>query len=188
MTTKAKKTDGAKQSRKTATTLKTAAPVAASETSETSMPTTATTVVEATTVQKETKMENFTLVRGTTSKNGKRIQFTNPALPRNLVLPVSLFANGAPESLTLSGEGFRTRNADEQAKAEARNAKRAAKGLKPVMTPQERLARLTASAAKRAAQMERAQKAAAKLAAKLGVEAPSGAIAEAAPATEGATV
>lgn len=135
--------------------------------------TTAMTSPEQKSIQKETQMD-FTLVRGNVSKSGKKITFSNPALVRGLVFPVAVFGEtGAPESLTLSGVGFKTRNADEQAKAEARNAKRIAKGQKPKATPQERALQLEARAAKLQAKLERAQKASAKLAAKLGTVAPA---------------
>jgi hypothetical protein len=118
-----------------------------------------------------TKMD-VTLVRGKISKSGKKVQFSNPALIRSLVFPVAVFGATIPESLSLSGE-FATRSADEQAKAEARNAARAAKGLKPKATPAERQAQLEARSAKLQAKLARAQAAAAKLATKLGTAAPA---------------
>jgi hypothetical protein len=188
--------------KKTKKAAQTAEPVTATQTTETA-------VAPATAEQKETTMEtqtaqttpangngsgNFTLVRGSLSKNGKKVTFSNPALTRGLTFPLSAFVgNAAPESLTLSGAGFKTRSAEEQAKTEARNAKRVAKGQKPVLTPAERLERLQKSAAKRQAQLERATKSAMKLAARLGVampgaEAPAAAAAPAsAPAADAGT-
>ena len=112
---------------------------------------------------------SFTLTRGKVSKNGKRAQYTSSTLPIAVTLPARLFAGKTlPESFSLDTSAFLTMSADEQARAEARNARRAEKGLKPKATPEERKAKLDARIAKTQAKLDRARKAAEKLAGRSG--------------------
>src|SRR6266705_302551 len=115
------------------------------------------------------KHMSLVLARGKVGKSGKKAMFTSPALRRGISVPSAIFAGGVfPETLALEGDGFVTLGEEEQKKAEARNAKRAEKGLKPKLTPQERAIQLTARQAKLEAKLKRAQEASAKLAKRLG--------------------
>lgn len=115
------------------------------------------------------KIMDVTLTRGKVSKSGKKAQYRSVALVRAVVLPLALFAAGVfPETVTLSGTEFATVGADEQAKAEKRNADRVAKGLKPKATPAELLQKETARTAKLQAKLDKANARAQKLAAKVG--------------------
>jgi hypothetical protein len=130
--------------------------------------------VAAQPVSKEIRVMDITLSRGKVSKSGKKAQYTSVALIGSMALPRRLFVDNAfPETITISGP-FQTLGESEQAKAEARNAKRIAKGLKPKPTPTERAAALAAREAKLRAKLERAQAASAKLAGKLGTPASAG--------------
>lgn len=119
--------------------------------------------------RQERKRMELTLTRSKLNKKGSKAVYTNPAIRNGVVLSKTLFAGGTfPDSLTIAGEGFSTLGADEQTKAEARNAKRIAKGLKPKATPAERQALLAQRREKLAAKLAKTDAAAAKLAAKLG--------------------
>lgn len=130
----------------------------------------------------EKKIMDVTLTRGKVSKSGKKAQYRSAALVRAVVLPAALFAAGTfPETVTMSAD-FATLGADEQSKAEARNAARVAKGLKPKATPAELAAREAARIAKLQAKLDKANARAAKLA---GKNAPATAASE--PAAENAS-
>lgn len=119
-------------------------------------------------VAEGTKMD-IVLSFSKANKSGKRGLFTSPMLRRGIALPASLFPNKQfPTSVTLSGDAFETMSGDEQSRIDARNAKRAAKGLKPLPTAAERAEQLKARIEKRQKQLDNARAAAAKLSAKMG--------------------
>lgn len=126
--------------------------------------------------QQESVMK-IDLVRSKVNPKGRYASYTAPGLKRSVVLMKGLFEGGVfPESISIEGEGFATKGAEEVERERVRAEKRAAKGLKPLPTPQERAEKLAASVAKAEARLAKQKAAQEKLAAKLAGTAASAAV------------
>jgi hypothetical protein len=108
------------------------------------------------------------LTRGRISKSGKRAMYSSTALKQGIALGKSTFVNGEfPETISLDlGDAVAVLSPEDQAKAQARAEKRAARGEKVKLTPEQREAALVARAEKLEAKLQRTREAQAKLAEK----------------------